>query len=834
MPGETNRDARVELLAEALAILDREGEAAFEAFLANHPAEREGLVSRIGSLQRVGLAGAPHEAPFARLGPYKILGRIGAGGMGVVWLAEDERLGRKVAVKTLSLGVVASPIARARFDRESKAVARLAHPSIVTVHESGEQEGVAWFAMEYVAGATLADALAAVRRLGLPAREISGRQYAAALGFDPDGEPASETPARIAASLARDVAAALHHAHEHGVLHRDVKPSNVIATRNGLARLLDFGLARVEGDLALTHSRDFAGTPYYVAPEQIDGKHPLDARTDVWSLGVLLYELLTLRLPFEATSTDRVFERILTAEPRRPRAIDPRIPRDLEVVCLKALEKEPGGRYADARAFERDLQHVLDGRPVAARPISTLRRFARTAWRHKAVTLAAVSLATLFIGIPTGLYLGSRRVERERDLATNAFAFLEDIVFDADVHEDGPATPVSRMIDRLEDRVRPALADHPIAQARLLQRIGAHMSLASDLATAERCLRDALALDLEHRGDDDLETAATRNHLGNVLHLRSRLSEAETELRRALEVRSRRLGFAHPETNQTRGNLARVLVEARRFAEARPILDECRIAIGSSMERGRLESAEYRMALLRDDLLAAAGHAAAARDAFALDPGIDSTEYVGATANEARLALIRGDFERAARGYREVREFYRRVHGEGHWFETLTATFIAEVSFASGDAAAAAEELDAALPGLLEQPGDSNLDVVRAMCIRGECANRLGDSAGAIRWLERAREALERRAETSARDEGRIALALADVGRTTGDLTMARRAIERFATRLAAIFGDRRDAVAEEWRAFHAHALRAGHQDVVEGIAPGRDAEPRTGPPIAR
>lgn len=319
-------------------------------------------------------------------GDYVLEEELGQGGMGVVYRARQLSLDRIVAVKLLLLGAYSSAETIARFRREARAAAGLKHPNIVAIHQVGEQEGHPFLAMEYVAGRDLAQ----VVKVGLP-------------------EP------KQAVQWILGVARAIEFAHAKGIVHRDVKPSNVIVDKAGVARLTDFGLAsRMADDANLTVTGRVMGTPNYLSPEAAAGMmKEAQAPSDIYGIGAVLYELLTGRPPFLAPSLPEVLRSIREVEVVPPRALNPQVPRDIETVCLKCLEKDPGSRYASAAALCEDCERVLDGRlPVARRPgpMLLLRRWAQ---RHAvAVLLVSAALVVASIG-----YAVLRELRAERDLA---------------------------------------------------------------------------------------------------------------------------------------------------------------------------------------------------------------------------------------------------------------------------------------------------------------------------------------------------------------------------------------------------------------------------------
>ncbi len=303
---------------------------------------------------------------------YAILDVLGRGGMGIVYKALQTDLNRLVALKMILAGAHAGPEERARFRREAEAVARLQHPNVVQIYQVGEQDGLPFFSLELAAGGSLADQLR--------------------------GTP---QPARPAAELAETLARAVQAAHERGIVHRDLKPANVLLTREGTPKITDFGLAKcldVEGSPSATG--DIMGTPNYMAPEQAAGKvKQIGPAADVWALGAILYELLTARPPFVGETALDTLGQVMMQEPVPPRRLQPKVPRDLETVCLECLRKEPAKRYASALALAEDLRRFLDGRPIQARPVGPAARALKWARRHPGLAGVGSALAATALGL---------------------------------------------------------------------------------------------------------------------------------------------------------------------------------------------------------------------------------------------------------------------------------------------------------------------------------------------------------------------------------------------------------------------------------------------------
>jgi serine/threonine protein kinase/tetratricopeptide (TPR) repeat protein len=342
-------------------------------------------------------------APFASgkiLGEYELLEPLAQGGMGIVYKARQIHLDRLVALKLLRGGPLASPEDRQRFRAEAEAVALLDHPGIVPIHEIGEAEGQLFFSMKLYAAGSLANAIADGAWSG-PARDKQRR----------------------AAHLLLAIAEAVHHAHRHGILHRDLKPGNILLDADGKPHVADFGLAkdlRRHGDI--TRTGIILGTPSYMAPEQASGKPgAVSVGADVYSLGAILYELTTGRAPYRSDNVLETLHSVMEGTLARPSSLDRTIHRDLETICLRCLERDPARRYATAEALADDLRRFLEGQPILARPVGPIDRLWRWAKRQPAIAaLTGLLFASLAIGLVLVIWQWRRAERHLADLKQEA------------------------------------------------------------------------------------------------------------------------------------------------------------------------------------------------------------------------------------------------------------------------------------------------------------------------------------------------------------------------------------------------------------------------------
>jgi serine/threonine protein kinase len=423
-------------LDEYLAALEAGNRLNREAFLSCHADVADALAECLEGMEALHEASSSGSAPQplgtavdwqpgTPLGDYRILREVGRGGMGVVYEAEQLSLDRRIALKVLPFALTLDPRQLQRFKNEARAAAQLHHQNIVPVHAVGCERGVHFYAMQYIEGQSLADLIAGLRQLPRPGKASAtftggrvrpGTLPGASTGPFVEhaqgtaGETASEPVGALATAYSKNAtqfyravarlgiqaAEALEHAHQYGVVHRDIKPANLLVDAHGHLWVTDFGLAQFQTDAGLTQTGDLLGTLRYMSPEQAGGQRGLiDHRTDVYSLGATLYELLTLRPPFDGADRQTLLRQILHDEPRPPRAVEKSIPAELETIVLKALAKTPAERYATARELADDLSRFLGHQPIRARRATALQRLRKWSRRHPSVVVATVVLCVL-------------------------------------------------------------------------------------------------------------------------------------------------------------------------------------------------------------------------------------------------------------------------------------------------------------------------------------------------------------------------------------------------------------------------------------------------------
>ncbi len=543
---------------------------------------------------------------------YQIEEMLGQGGMARVYRAWDKQLERQVALKFLDHP---SPGMRRRLVREARAQARVQHRHVLEVYETDERDGTPYIAMRYVpGGTTLAD-------LG---NEVSLEQKV---------------------RLSAQVAEALHAAHRQGLLHRDVKPSNVLVEETpdrGLEPwVADFGIAaREEGESSA--GSQFAGTPHFLAPERLLDGEDVDRRADVYSLGVTMYRLFTGELPYTAGHLIDVLQQIRTEEPRPPREAMPGLPPELEAILLKCLAKDRSARYPSARAVAEDLRRYLDGEVVEAYTASLAHRVGKFMVRHRRLLtvagIAAILLLVVLVAFAATTSIQAQRIAHKADSLERVSKFLIEMFEIADPYgaeepgrSRGETVTVREALDRAREQLAAdeTLTEEPEVRARLLDSLGMVYRGLTLYEPAEPLLREALALRRQALGAENLDVAESLFHLGTLVSEKGDWAESESLLRQSLELRQRFLGDEHLDIAASLKSLAFLDYENGDYAGAEELY--------------RRSLAIYRLLL-----------------------GPEHLEVAEVLNNLGMVLSTRGDFAEAEPLHREALEIRKRQVGDEH------------------------------------------------------------------------------------------------------------------------------------------------------------------------
>jgi serine/threonine protein kinase len=502
------------------------------------------------------------EAPPKTVAGYEILGVLGRGAMGVVYKARQRGLNRLVALKMILSGTHASEHELGRFRTEAEAVARIQHANIVQIYEVGEEEGRPFFSLEYVDGGSLE-------------RKIKGK-------------PQSPVDA---ARLVHALATGMDCAHRANVIHRDLKPANILLAADGTPKITDFGLAkRLEDESGQTHSGSILGTPSYMSPEQAEGRNEeIGPLADVWSLGAILYELLTGRVPFQAPTILETIWQVRMREPVAPTELQPKVPRDLETICLKCLQKDRNKRYASSGALAEDLRRFLNNEPILARPVSQWERTWRWCKRNPSLAITgAIALALLIIWGSTmsvGVVVVNRQKnviqEAQKQADKNARDALEQKAVaeknekrankEADLAKRQFTNALKRLTEFGEEMQRQL-------NARRFMEMGSQMRvLRDDMLTMLRRHVLEMGRDLEQSSASSFGTLGGFQNMGDLLRRLGQGEEALKQYRLAHEL-AEKLVKEQPDSDLARANLAIILMalgdmELELYGEARKARD---------------------------------------------------------------------------------------------------------------------------------------------------------------------------------------------------------------------------------------------------------------------
>jgi serine/threonine protein kinase/Flp pilus assembly protein TadD len=631
------------LVEEFTAKVQGGGEAEVEAYLREHPEYARELrrllpalrlladLSRSGNVvvsSGISAAGVAAELS-GTLGDFRLLREVGCGGMGVVYEAEQVSLRRRVAVKVLPFAAALDPRQLQRFKNESLAAAQLHHTHIVPVYGIGCERGVHFYVMQFIEGQTLA-AVIDEQRIRAAPKGVKG-QAAASAETTPVGRDTSTRRStsdaewfRTVARLGIEAAEALDHAHQQGVIHRDIKPGNLLVDDRGHLWVTDFGLAQMQTDPRITRTGDVVGTLRYMSPEQALGQRALPApRTDIYSLGVTLYELLTLQPAFDGRNRQELLRQLATEEPRAPRRLNPAIPAELETIVLKAMAKDAESRYAIARELADDLERFLKDEPIRARRPTLPQRVRKWARRHTPLVWSAgVSAAVLLVLAVVGLAVNNVLINRERanadrrrEEAEAAQKETEEARKDAVAKFKLAREAVDKMLTRVANERLPGVPQMVQVRRELLQdavqfylrflreksddpeirqetgqaygRLGSIYQLLGQFVEAEQAFREAirlletLALEVPLGADARADLVGQLRSLGAILVSTQQRDEAEKAFRQAL-AEAEKLAAEFPDT-----------------LRYRLLLAECNIGVGVSLHYTRPQEAErlYRQAI---------------------------------------------------------------------------------------------------------------------------------------------------------------------------------------------------------------------------------------------
>jgi tetratricopeptide (TPR) repeat protein/tRNA A-37 threonylcarbamoyl transferase component Bud32 len=649
------------------------------------------------------------------IGRYRIKRVIATGGMGVVYEAVQEKPHRTVALKVVRAGI-ASRSALRRFEYESQILARLRHPNIAQVYEAGAHDGgggaVPFFAMEYIPNA----------------RSL----------VEHSSERDLNTRARL--KLFIRVCHAVHHGHQKGVIHRDLKPGNILVDSAGEPKIIDFGVARAtDSDMAVTTLQtdvgQLIGTLQYMSPEQCEADpHDLDSRSDVYALGVVLYELLCGQLPYDLThAAVPEAARVIRDElPAKPSTINRTLRGDVETIVLKALEKERARRYSSAQELASDIQRYLNDLPITARPPSVHYQLAKFARRNKTLVGGViVAFVAMILGTAVATWQAVRaRAEASRAVATKEF--LADMIGATDFLEAGHQPTVREILDKGVGEIEARFADHPEIEADIRYIIGRSYATMSDWKAAIEQLRSSLAIRKRVLGEEHPDTLASAHRLGRQLFADRQLVEAEQILRETLERRSSTLGEDDPDTLRSMDRLAFVLVFQGKRDEAE---DLSRRAVDGLT---RVLGPEHRITLeARFALIYILGASKSTREE-AIELARENREIAHRTLGPEHhqtleytrglgtYLAIAGRWEEAEPLLRWALETRQRLFGKNDWWALSWQEHFGSLLHRHGKTEEGERFLREAVEGLRRTVGDRNLTTSYAIRRLGRLKQDLG------------------------------------------------------------------------------------------------------------